>query len=498
MARRRLGVIVVVALVMGLVPWQAAHAATTWVWPGPAPCDTTLQACIDHASSGDEVLINQSGPVHEQVSIEDKSLTLQPEQGIDPVIDSLKVITLNATGPVVVLVAHVDVANALSVQIGGTSGATVTLDHVTAVSSGASPGIFGKIFHASTINVLHSEVSQTGLYPGIELNAPSANNEALTWNVEGNAVNGKLATTTQAGIDLSAVNASSLHADVDNNSVWDVGQGVTQGQYGGIVLFASGSGEADFNLVGNTVDKVNGPGLSAGNELQSPSTFGIDLFDNIIANTSGPAVDLVNDPGTSGPFVVRGGHNDLYGNKQPSQLLGASIGQHFRASPQFVDGPTGQLQLQPTSPLIDKGDTCSPGGVAGPDAAGKDRIHGAAVDVGAFEFGAGPPGVVEAGTSGPDTFFDGPRPDILCGYGGDDELFGTNGADYVDGGFGNDRLFGGPGKDRLYGEQGNDLLCGNDGVGGDYLNGGPGTDSYRADPGDTKVSVEKLAACKIA
>ncbi len=498
MARRRLGVIAVLALFLGLVPWQAAHAATIWIWPGPAPCDTTLQACIDNASSGDEVLIDQSGAIHEQVKIVDKSLTLQPEPGIDPVIDQLIVRTLNTTSPVGVLVAHVDVATTLFVQIEGGSGHTVTLDHDTAVSSGADPGIYGTVSYASTINVLHSEVSQGGFYPGIELVSNNANQEALTWNLEGNLVSGKLAPMTQAGIYLSATDASSVHADVDNNSVWDEGQGITQGQHGGIVLFARDSGNVDFNLVGNTLDKIHGAGIDAENEQHSPSTFGIDLFNDIIANTGGPAVQLVNDPGTTGHYVFRGGHNDLFGDKQPNHMLGQSIGQHFTASPQFVDGPTGRLQLQPTSPLIDQGDTCSPGGVAGPDAVGRDRLHGPAMDVGAFEFGAGPPGVVEVGTSGPDTFFDGPRPDILCGYGGDDELFGTNGADYVDGGFGNDRLFGGPGRDRLYGDQGNDLLCTNDGVGGDYLNGGPGTDSYRADPGDTKVSVEKLAACKFS
>jgi Ca2+-binding RTX toxin-like protein len=341
-------------------------------------------------------------------------------------------------------------------------------------------------------------VSQTGFYPGIELTSANGNQDPLTWNLEGNLISGKLATMSQAGIYLSATDAGSVHADVDNNSVWDVGQGVTQGQHGGIVLFARDSGNVEFNLVGNTLDKIQGRGVDAENEQHSPSTFGIDLFDDIVANTSGPAVNLVNDPGTTGPYVLRGGHNDLFANHQPNQLLGGNIGQHFTAMPQFVDGPTGNLQLKPTSPLIDQGDTCSPGGVAGPDAAGRDRLHGPSVDVGAFEFGAGPPGVVEAGTNGPDTFFDGPRPDILCGYSGDDDLFGTNGADYVDGGYGNDHLSGGPGPDRLYGDQGNDVLCGNDGAGGDYLNGGPGTDSYRADPGDTKVSVEKVANCHVA
>ena len=32
-------------------------------------------------------------------------------------------------------------------------------------------------------------------------------------------------------------------------------------------------------------------------------------------------------------------------------------------------------------------------------------------------------------------------------------------------------------------------------VSGDHLDGGKGTDAYRADPGDAKVSLERLGHC---
>ena len=156
---------------------------------------------------------------------------------------------------------------------------------------------------------------------------------------------------------------------------------------------------------------------------------------------------------------------------------------------------TGNLALRPSSPVIDEGVTCSPGGVAGPDAAGNNRRFGPSVDMGAYEFGAGQPGLVLVGTSGPDLLTGGPGNDILCGYGGGDTLNGKGGNDYLAGGNGLDRLHGGLGNDRLYGGPANDLLCAKDGSGGDYLNGGRGTDSYRADRGDVKVSVERLGNC---
>jgi Ca2+-binding RTX toxin-like protein len=265
-----------------------------------------------------------------------------------------------------------------------------------------------------------------------------------------------------------------VHADVDSNSIWDEGQGVTSGPHGGILLFARDSGDAVFNLVGNTMDKIHGDGLSAENELHSPSRFEVKLFDDIIANTSGAAVRLVNDPGTTGPFAVQGGHNDLYANAKPNHLAGTSIGRHLTVPPRFINPGAGNLQLSASSPLINKGATCSPGGVGGPDAAGKNRLFGPAVDIGAYEWNAGPPGMVEVGTKGADTMTGGPRADILCGGGGDDMLFGNGGPDFLDGGKGSDRLYGGTGRDRLFGELGNDMLCAHDGKPGDYLNGGKG------------------------
>ena len=235
--------------------------------------------------------------------------------------------------------------------------------------------------------------------------------------------------------------------------------------------------------------------MSGENELQTPARFAVDLFDDIIANASGAAVRLLNDPGTTGPFVLRGGHNDLFANGAPNQLAGTSIGPHLTLPPRFIDPAGGNLRLKASSPLIDRGDTCSPGGVAGPDAAGRNRLFGPAVDIGAFEWNAGPPGVVEVGTGSADTLTGGPRADILCGGGGNDTLLGGGGPDYLDGSRGSDHLHGGPGKDRLFGDEGNDLLCARDGQPGDHLDGGKGKDAYRADPGDTKVSLERLGHC---
>jgi hypothetical protein len=127
---------------------QITRAATVWVWPSAAPCDTTLQACLDNASSGDEVLIAQSGLINEQDKIIDKSLTLEPEpgHGYTPQIEQMIVRTdTSATSPVGVLVSHVQVATTLFVQLesASASGSTMTLDHSPPRARAPTPGSTG-------------------------------------------------------------------------------------------------------------------------------------------------------------------------------------------------------------------------------------------------------------------------------------------------------------------------------------------------------------------
>ncbi|MBK7333121.1 MAG: hypothetical protein IPI87_12540 [Betaproteobacteria bacterium] len=65
---------------MAVPAWSA-----TLTYPGAAPCDTTLQACITGAASGDVVEIATNTPIDENLAI-NKSLTLQPAAGYSPTI----------------------------------------------------------------------------------------------------------------------------------------------------------------------------------------------------------------------------------------------------------------------------------------------------------------------------------------------------------------------------------------------------------------------------
>jgi len=493
MARRLIASLVVAVALTTVVHSQSARASTTWIWPsGSAPCNGTLQACVTNAASGDTVLVAQNGSIAEQVNIVNKSLTLRAQTGFTPTLIGAS-IQNTVSGTVSVTVSNIDFAHSVLIYLSAGAGHTITLDHISAVSSGADPGVYGTIYVTSTVNVLNSTFTLGGFYPGIELTSPVATGQDLTYNVIGNTVSGHGQTTAQTGIYLNATNAGSLTVNAYNNSVWDVGHALSTSTSGGFYLSARDSGNADFNIVGNTVSKT-GDGIKVNNEQDAGNHLSLDLFDNIVAGGSGSAVVIAADePAT---LIVRGGSNDFYSNAQPNVTLGHSLGTNLRTGPKFVDPTTGNLALKSSSTLINKGFTCSPGGVAGPDAAGRDRLAGKSVDIGAYEFNAGTTGMVLVGTPDQDTLIGGPGNDILCGYGGADFLNGKGGNDFLDGGAASDIVKGGSGSDRIYGGASGDTVCGKDGVhGNDYVDGGPGEDDYRADSGDTVVHVEHLGSC---
>ncbi|MBA3653472.1 MAG: hypothetical protein H0W70_04690 [Actinobacteria bacterium] len=93
------------------------------------------------------------------------------------------------------------------------------------------------------------------------------------------------------------------------------------------------------------------------------------------------------------------------------------------------------------------------------------------------------------GTSGDDSIYGTPGPDVIVGLGGNDDVYGQGGDDVICGGTGldniyagdgNDRAFGEAGADTLYGQAGNDFLSG--GSENDYLYGGDGDDTLDGGP----------------
>jgi Ca2+-binding RTX toxin-like protein len=279
-------------------------------------------------------------------------------------------------------------------------------------------------------------------------------------------------------------------------------------------VYRTGDGPTDVNLVGNTVVRSHANAFYV-YDTAAGGRLSLDVFNNIFAKAAYRGLYLESTGASL--RTVRAGFNDLWRNDRRAIWDGASPGTGNRnVDPRFADAANGEFRLRRSSPLIDAGLTCSPGGVAVPDQAGRSRLAGTRVDMGAIERGAAPAdGKALVGTGGADNLEGSSGADILCGMGGDDSLSGFSGPDFVDGGNGADVLVGGPGGDRLVGRAGSDVIVGGrgpdhiygghgpdpclnseDGVkGNDLIDGGAGRDGYRADRRDTVRSVERRSTC---
>jgi Ca2+-binding RTX toxin-like protein len=483
-------------LAAGLAPGFALAGNNTWQFPDFCGGALTLQHCIDDfAQPGDVVLIDTNAPVSGGATIT-KPLSLASAPGFDATVSGAVVITVNS-GKFDIDLRRISVEGGINVQLTGGTGHTLTIDHVdvTNASSPSAPALRVYATVPATVNVTSSHFhATTGMSTQVYLESANPTG-TVRYQLVGNRMTGHGDASSFGGVQLILDGSATTQADIMNNAIWDVGG---CGCVGGAAVYIRVNNPAtdDINVVGNTLDRAV-TGVYVQTLTTSGGHYGLDLFDNIISHSGFEGVAIGSFAHTS-ELTFRAGYNDYFALGQPNSFGAYSAGSgNLAVVPGYAAPATGDLTLKASSPVIDKGSVCSPGGVAAIDAAGRARLRGSSVDMGAFEHGASmPTGAAFVGASGADTFVGTAGADIMCGYGGTDHLDGRGGNDYIDGGAAADHLVGGPGVDRLLGGSGDDALCARDGVhGNDRIDGGAGTDGYRVDVGDVSSHVEHVVSC---
>jgi hypothetical protein len=461
------------------------------------PLDDTagLQDCIDSVEAGSTVILTQEINGDNDALIK-KSLTLKASNpSLHPVLAGISIQANEFTPPVLdVTVQDIHVQAVVMINFEDGSGHKVLLRRLEVGKGEPDPqGISVSTSVPASVTIESSYIRATSSGAALGLYATDPDGD-VRFRVIGNRITQHGGIGTAEGIRLDMDGDGNVRADIYNNSIWDVAS-CDCGTASGIAINPGGPIHGDVNVVGNTIDKTPSFAIDQRNLLTAGGHLALDIFDNIISHHQRNSFSI-----EAGPrLTFRAGYNDYHANTVESSYLdGQSLGSGNRHDdPRFVDRAAGNLKLKASSPLIDKGLVCSPGGVANLDPAGHGRLSGPRVDMGAYEYGAGTPsGVARVGTSGANTLNGTSGDDILCGYAGNDTLKGKGGRDYLDGGSDADKVTGGSGPDRSYGGSGADTLCSSDGVhGNDRADGGSGTDKGRADSGDTKVSIEGSAAC---
>jgi hypothetical protein len=358
-------------------------------YPGPAPCDTTLQACIDGAAPGDTIEIATNTPIPGNLTLA-RSLTLRPAAGFTPTI---------GVGAVVQAVDFSNLGTLASPETLVIEGLRFQQTQVRGlVSQGAEHNIvvrdnvfFLEIDHNNTPAIeIDARVPLTGtvagnqitsIGQGVRLMAITDAGLAVDYTVERNRINTSLPSESNVGILFDLRGAGTYQVRAFSNVV-DRVAGCNCGGNAGISVLVLENPVVVASLTNNT---VHGTQTATAFDL-SVRTVSADvtfnLFNNIASQSDHSGFRIDND---GSALALAADANDSFANGQPDDFLGLPAGTVLDVDPQYVDAAGGNLRLQPYSPLINVGVDLPPGGTSDFDADGAPRILGPQIDIGAYE-----------------------------------------------------------------------------------------------------------------
>lgn len=385
------------------------------VWPGSAPCNTTLQACINSASTGTTLEIASNTPIDESPNI-GIPMTLKSASGYAPQLVAERVInvSMNADG------------------IFAVEGILVPRGYINVTHNGGNATL-----RVRRMRVLEpiSGTAEISLYSPSSASLSyeiSENDLSYYWNTFDGAIRAAIQVldsgtgSADGSIHDNRVNASGTESAGILVSVQDhshftrvFGNWVRGGnRYGSIYLrqgnlIGSGSGTLTGYVLNNIVTPYSSTGdahgitvdayfgglnLQAFNNTVSGAYSGINVYVGAAATGNGRIANNLLAGNTLSIALAQGGsgaisndHNLLFGGS----LSGATAGAGSITSDPKLRGAPGNPWLNSGSPAIDSGDSAAlsavltTAAIARVDGAGLRRFKGSSnlVDIGALEYG---------------------------------------------------------------------------------------------------------------
>ena len=406
-------------LLLGLfsLPVQAA----THDWPGSAPCNGTLQACIDGAANGDYIYIKSNSTIAENLNLYDRSLTLRAANGYHPQLAATRwiaITTSSVIGNVTVRVSGIRLLNGyINVRYNGTGTGTYDIRDMDAnqITVEAANGVVNATAYNNRITGTPAGIN-SGLLRfnnrGAELNAEAyfnrvtrasaANTDGAGIFVDetdgasgkvkllGNVVHGAF---NRGGIFVSEGLFSSTTSDFTAYAYSNVVVCNPAASYAGSgVMFTVSNGTMTAQAVNNTISSCStGVGANnwSGGGGSGASIDGVASSNLIVGAEYGL---FLNQPLASG-MAAYNDYNLI--NATHTTNGGFTLGSHTITSPAKLVS-SGIPRLTAASPAIDAGDTATAGfglifaGLPVLDADGLRRFKGSGsspVDIGAYEYG---------------------------------------------------------------------------------------------------------------
>jgi hypothetical protein len=360
-------------------------------YPGTAPCNTTLQACIDGTPAGEVIEIATDTPIDETLTIE-KSLTLQSNPGFTGTIgggDTSREIRVRDAGPgggvVIVNLRNLRLDRAgVDVQLDDESGHWVSVKELEITNPWWDGGFDSYVSVPATLIVEHNKITTNGAVVDLmtELSAPGV----VTLKVAGNILTAAVPENSGSGIDLSLRGTGSVTASFLSNVIYGV-TGCNCGGASGIKVnsaFVLAGLSATVNITNNTLDDLQVASDGIDVEMRDPEiTLTVNIYNNIVTRATRAGITL---PDFSPGLSVNNSHNDFFDNARPDDFGGYAAGPvTLNVDPRYFAPDSGHHQLRDDSPLINLGNNWPPGGLPAQDAEQQPRVVGLTVDFGGYE-----------------------------------------------------------------------------------------------------------------
>jgi hypothetical protein len=422
-------------VVVVLVAPSGAFAVT---WPGAAPCNTTLAACVTGVASGSVVEIATQGPIDEDVNVLAKSLTLRAAPGFLPAFAPGRTLFANAaSGSITVTFEGLTVTDGdVTLVRTGTGDATFAVRRMRVLATDpdvcSSIRIRGNNTGSLTFDIAENEVNTRCAFitdPAIEVGAqgPAASGrirfnrvtsfgDSAAAGIGAFATDGTLELDVFAnevrgnfGIGAIAVNNApgGVPAPIDvrivNNVVVGYGANVGADSRNGLRVSIGADADVAAEVVNNTVVGTRGGLLIGRTVIGTTGTVTGAARNNLLA-FNGSGFYIV--PGTS---TMTNAYNLVFGNG--GNLFTPGVGTLF-ADPRLLSNF--HPRLGAGSPAIDAGDSfyiqflLALLGLPRVDADGMRRTIGSGSDIGAYEFGDASFLAAKTSTTGNNFAFDHP------------------------------------------------------------------------------------------
>ena len=419
-AGRMSGVLLYSGFAAALLCMPALASAVTRTWPGAAPCNGTLQACINAAANGDRIEIATAGPIDEALNLDDRSLSLVAAAGFHPAFVAGRGITANtgAAGAISLTLGGLRLSDAsVAVTYSGAGTATYDLRGLELSRSSGGPAMMLQVAaYAGTVNAVLYGNRVTGLPAGLNSGLIELTNGDATLNA--NAYYNHISSGSSVGVDGSGLRVHvgdggagtvKLHGNEVRGSFFRGGIFVSEG------LFSSTASSFSARVYNNLVVGSNYSDLGASGisfvvnngtiDAQAINNTVTRCYYGILANrwSGGGVAARVNGMVSNNLIVAQQGlgftpaitpslSNDynLINATWNQAVLGANT---ITAAARLASDTAPRLRA--TSPAIDAADTTTLllgllfNGLPVLDADGLRRIKGATnqADVGAYEAG---------------------------------------------------------------------------------------------------------------